>query len=84
MTREEWFSAIGDAFANSMATASDGYWVANVATTPVREIAFTPDFVNNNIQGGQLTPTQLTDKIKSIPESQWIKLSDGRLSATVR
>lgn len=77
MTRDECLCAISDAFNGVRVEAVVGYWNVHVSTTPAREVIITQSFLEKNVHGGGMTKEELTNHIKSIPNSRWAKREDG-------
>lgn len=77
MTKDECLMAVSDAFDGARAEAVVGFWNVRVSTTPAREVIFTSRFLNENVLGGRMTPAELTDYIKAIPDTRWATQPDG-------
>lgn len=77
MTRDECLIAVSNAFEGARAEASVGFWNVRVSTTPAREVIITSRFLDENVLGGRMTPAELTDYIKAIPDTRWATQPDG-------
>ncbi|TAK99357.1 MAG: hypothetical protein EPO09_01260 [Aquabacterium sp.] len=77
MTKDEALAAISAAFGGAEAWAVVGNWVVFVETKPKREVALMGRFVETNILGDAMTPSDLTRHIQSIALESWAVRSDG-------
>jgi hypothetical protein len=77
MTRDECLIAVSNAFNGVRAEAAVGFWNVRVSTMPAREVIFSSRFLDENVFGGRMTPAELTDYIKAIPDIRWSTQPDG-------
>jgi hypothetical protein len=77
MTRDECLLAISAVFSNVRTEAIVGYWNVRVDTVPPRELVLTNPFVERNIIGNSMSPDDLTNFVRMIPESRWTVHEDG-------
>lgn len=79
MKRDECLAAISEAFNGVKVEAVVGYWNVRIDSDPPRELLLMESFVAKHIKGNGMTRGELRDLIKTIPDSQWTKRSDGLL-----
>jgi hypothetical protein len=84
MTRDECLGAISAAFGGVKVEAVVGYWNVRIYSVPARELILESSFVAQHVHGDGMTPGELSEYIKIIPDSRWAKHDDGVLMLGLR
>lgn len=78
MTRDDFLCAINEVFGVAV-WAATGYWNVQIEGTPPREIVFSSTFVSANVGTEGISPKELRDMLRAVPESKWNETPNGGL-----
>lgn len=80
LQRDDVLKALSRAFDGAEVTSTDQPWVLRIATTPMREVNVTDDWLSRYVQSGRFTRHDLEDYFRRQKvRPHWVDFGDGTL-----